>query len=92
MIGELKPYQIRYKSLKPNFKIDAKTFTLLPQLDVLNRENENPDPNRLLIDRKTFTARTVLNDSEECLFNHLLTETDLKTDMGKKRAGTIPKK
>jgi len=51
MIGELKPYQIRYKSLKPNFKIDAKTFTLLPQLDVLNRENGNPDPNRLLIDR-----------------------------------------
>ena len=61
MIGELKPYQIRYKSLKPNFKIDAKTFTLLPQLDVLNRENENPDPNRLLIDRKTFNARIVLN-------------------------------
>ena len=29
MVGSIKPYHIRYKSLKPKFKIDPDTFRIL---------------------------------------------------------------
>ena len=51
MVGQLKPYNINYKSLRSNFKIDGQTFKLLPKKDRLNRDSIDNNPNRLTIER-----------------------------------------
>ena len=54
MIGKIKPYHIKYKSLKSKFKIDPDTFRILPTEDSYEKSSKNKskriDPNRLSIE------------------------------------------
>lgn len=99
MVGSIQPARVRFRSLKPNnFKIEADTFRLVPQTDVLKRgeDVDDYDPNHLSIQRLREAQNTVktsrlenhgLNDD---LFSHLLNVPTGST--GKKRANTLVKK
>ena len=97
MVGSLQPYRVKYKSLKPNFKIEAETFRLLPQNDVLQRYGDNYDPNHLSIQRLKETLNTAKasrldthHGRNNDLFSHLLSVPD--DSSGNKRAATISRK
>ena len=52
MIGKIKPYHIKYKSLKSKFKIDPDTFRIRPTEEIYDKSSKSKriDPNRLSIE------------------------------------------